>query len=64
MSESEKKEVKGVFLEDDVLDQKDEPLEFNKDGVPTFLLKRTKKSELEELVEDGIVEDVDGEWRN
>ena len=59
----EKKEVKGVFLEDDVLDQKDEPLEFNKDGVPTFLLKRTKKSELEDLVKDGIVEDADGEWR-
>ena len=63
MSEKNK-EVKGVFLEDDVLDQKDEPLEFNKDGVPTFLLKRTKKSELEDLVEDGIVEDADGEWRD
>lgn len=57
-------EFKDVHLEDDVLDQKDEPLEFDKDGVPTFLSKPKKKSELDSLVEDGIIEDEDGEWRN
>jgi len=57
-------EFKGVHLEEDVLDQKDEPLEFDKDGVPTFLSKPKKTSELDSLVKDGIVEDEDGEWRN
>lgn len=57
-------EFKGIHLEDDVLDQKDEPLEFDKDGVPTFLSKPKKKSELDSLVKDGIIEDEDGEWRN
>lgn len=57
-------EFKGVYLEDDVLDQKDEPIEFDKDGVPTFLSKPKKKSELDGLVKDGIIEDEDGEWRD
>lgn len=56
-------ELKGVYLEDDVLDQKDEPIEFDKDGVPTFLPKPKKKSDLDSLVKDGIIEDEDGEWR-
>ena len=57
-------EFKGVYLEDDVLDQKDEPIEFDKDGVPTFLSKPKKKSKLDSLVKDGIIEDEDGEWRD
>lgn len=57
-------ELKGIHLEDDALDQKDEPLEFDKDGVPTFLSKSKKTSELDSLVKDGIIEDEDGEWRD
>lgn len=65
MSEKPDKQFEGVYIEEDIFNQEDEPLRWDKEGVPTFLSKlKKKRSEFDSLVQDGLVEDEDGEWND
>lgn len=65
MSEKPDKQFEGVYIEEDVFNQEDEPLEWDEEGVPTFLSKpKRKRSEFDSLVRDGLIEDENGEWND
>lgn len=65
MSEKPEKKFEGVYIEEDIFNQEDEPLRWDEEGVPTFLSKpKKKRSEFDSLVRDGLVEDENGEWND
>lgn len=63
--DKKQEEFHGVIIEDDIFNQEEEPLEWDEEGVPTFLSKPKKqKSEFDSLAKEGLVEDENGEWNN
>ena len=62
---SEKQDVQGIVIDDFDFpnDQDEERGQYDKEGVPLFMHKR-HRSEIDDLIEDGMIEDEDGEWND
>ncbi len=62
---SEKPEKQYVEIEDfDFPNEQDEDrIKYDKEGMPLFLNK-PHRSEIDDLIEDGMIEDENGEWND